>query len=58
MLPTPALAAGETAVLAVPTSALCLCPVQLTADAGGAVAESNEGNNDLQQICSPDRRSR
>ena len=53
MLPTPALAPGETAVLAVPTSALCLCPVQITADAGGAVAESNEGNNDLQQVCSP-----
>jgi hypothetical protein len=53
MLPTPALAPGETAVLAVPTSALCLCPVQITADAGGAVAESNEGNNDLQQVCAP-----
>ena len=53
LLPTPALAAGATAVLAVPTSALCLCPVQLTADAGGAAAESNEENNDLQQACSP-----
>lgn len=52
MLPTPALAAGQTAVLAVPTNALCLCPVQLTADAGGAVAESDEQNNELQQICS------
>jgi CARDB len=53
MLPTPALAAGATAVLAVPTNALCLCPVQLTADAGGAVAETDEQNNELQQACSP-----
>jgi hypothetical protein len=53
MLPTPALAAGATAVLAVPTNALCLCPVQLAADAGGAIAEADEQNNELQQICSP-----
>jgi hypothetical protein len=53
LLPTPALAAGETAVLAVPTTALCLCPAQLTADAGGQVAEADEGNNELpQQSCS------
>ena len=53
LLGTPALGAGETAVLAVPSNALCLCPVQLTADAGGAVAESDEQNNELRQVCSP-----
>jgi subtilase family serine protease len=51
MLTTPALAPGETAVLPVPPNASCNCPVQLTADAAGQVAEANEGNNELQQVC-------
>ncbi|MET0551620.1 MAG: CARDB domain-containing protein [Vicinamibacteria bacterium] len=55
-LPTPALAPGETAVLAVPPNASCNCPVQLTADAAGQVAEADEGNNGLQQVCPPGSR--
>lgn len=51
LLPTPALAAGETAVLAVPNAALCLCPVELEADADGRVEEADERNNALQQAC-------
>lgn len=51
LLPTPALAAGETAVLAVPSTALCSCPVELTADASGQVEESDETNNGLTGAC-------
>jgi hypothetical protein len=51
ILPTPALAAGETTVLAVPSPALCLCPVQIAVDANGQVAEAAEDNNTLQQAC-------
>lgn len=49
-LSTPALAAGETTVLVAPASS-CFCPLQFTVDAGGAVDESNERNNDLQEVC-------
>jgi hypothetical protein len=49
-LPTPALAPGETTVLVVSPNA-CACPLLLTVDAGRAVAESNEGNNDLREVC-------
>jgi hypothetical protein len=51
ILPTPALAAGETTVLAVPATALCVCPVDLTVDADGRVGETDEQNNTLQQAC-------
>jgi hypothetical protein len=58
MLTTPALAAGETAVLTLSPNASCACPLELTVDAAGQVAESNEGNNQLQQVCSPNGASR
>ena len=51
MLPTPALAAGETTVLARAHRTRVHVPGELTVDAGGAVAESNEGNNDLREVC-------
>jgi hypothetical protein len=58
MLATPALAPGETAVLTLSPNASCSCPLELTVDAAGQVAESDEGNNQLQQACSPNGASR
>lgn len=51
MLPTPSLAAGETAVLLVPVEAACVCPAEIAADAGQQVAESDEQNNVVRSAC-------
>jgi hypothetical protein len=58
VLATPALAPGETAVLTLSPNASCSCPLELTVDAAGQVAESDEGNNQLQQACPPNGAAR
>jgi hypothetical protein len=50
MLPTPSLAAGETATLIVTDRSACDC-AEITADAGAQVEESDEQNNVLRDVC-------